>query len=107
MPKILRLPEAAGSYADEAVLVDDSAGELIAQKDFLADPPRHTANGKPTSCNSNSTPSTSSAPCQSSAQCVRPTSACSAARPPPKVSAILISASNPVAQRVTRARATV
>jgi uncharacterized protein (DUF934 family) len=46
MRKILRLPEAAGSYADEAVLVDDSAGELIAQKDFLADPAGHTANGK-------------------------------------------------------------
>ena len=46
MRKILRLPEAAGTYADAAVLVDDSGAELIAQKEFLADPAGHTANGK-------------------------------------------------------------
>ncbi|MEJ0008738.1 MAG: DUF934 domain-containing protein [Steroidobacteraceae bacterium] len=47
MRKILRLPEAAGAATDEAVLVEDTAGELISQQDFLADPAVHTANGKP------------------------------------------------------------
>jgi len=46
MRKILRLPEAAGANADEAVLVDDTAGELVSQQEFLADPARHTAHGK-------------------------------------------------------------
>ena len=46
MPKILRLPEAQGAPADGAVLVDDTAGELISQQDFLADPARYTANGR-------------------------------------------------------------
>ena len=46
MPKILRLPEAADSSADEASLVEDSAGELIAQRDFLADPARYTGDGR-------------------------------------------------------------
>jgi uncharacterized protein (DUF934 family) len=35
MPKILRLPEAA--------LVDDTAGELVSQADYLKDPDRHAA----------------------------------------------------------------
>ena len=42
MPKILRLPEAADTSTGEAPLVEDSAGELIAQRDFLADPALHT-----------------------------------------------------------------
>ena len=46
MPKILRLPEAADASSGEAPLVEDTAGELIALRDFLADPARH-AGGKP------------------------------------------------------------
>ncbi len=45
MRKILRLPEAAGNTA-EALLVDDSAGELTSQTDFLAAPGSHIAKGK-------------------------------------------------------------
>jgi uncharacterized protein (DUF934 family) len=46
MRKILRLPEAADANAGEAPLVDDTAGELIALRDFLADPARHTGAGR-------------------------------------------------------------
>jgi uncharacterized protein (DUF934 family) len=46
MPKILRLPESADAGADEAPLVEDTAGELLALRDFLADPTAH-AGGKP------------------------------------------------------------
>jgi uncharacterized protein (DUF934 family) len=42
MRKILRLPEAAETRAGEASLAEDTAGELIAQPDFLADPARYT-----------------------------------------------------------------
>jgi uncharacterized protein (DUF934 family) len=41
MPKILRLPEAADADTGEAPLVEDTAGELIALRDFLADPAAH------------------------------------------------------------------
>jgi uncharacterized protein (DUF934 family) len=42
MRKILRLPEAADTNnAAEAPLVDDTAGELISQQEFLADPALH------------------------------------------------------------------
>jgi uncharacterized protein (DUF934 family) len=46
MRKILKLPEAADTSSGEAALVADSAGELIAQRDFLADPARHTGGGR-------------------------------------------------------------
>ncbi len=46
MPKILRLPEAADASAGEAPLVEDSAGELIALREFLADPALHGGAGE-------------------------------------------------------------
>jgi uncharacterized protein (DUF934 family) len=46
MRKILRLPEAADTSAGAAPLLDDTAGELIAQRDFLADPAHYTGAGR-------------------------------------------------------------
>ncbi len=46
MRKILRLPEAPNITTGEADLVDDSAGELIALQDFIADPARYAGAGR-------------------------------------------------------------
>ncbi len=46
MRKILRLPEAADTDAGAAPLVDDTAGELMALRDFLAAPSRHSDVGE-------------------------------------------------------------
>jgi uncharacterized protein (DUF934 family) len=42
----LRLPEAADTDAGAAPLVDDTAGELISLREFLADPARHRGAGE-------------------------------------------------------------
>jgi uncharacterized protein (DUF934 family) len=47
MRKILRLPEAASTHTGEALLVDDTAGELISQQDFLANAAQHAGHGRP------------------------------------------------------------
>jgi uncharacterized protein (DUF934 family) len=46
MQKILRLPEGWGTGSVEAVLADDTAGELVALRDFLANPDLRGADGR-------------------------------------------------------------